>query len=182
MTETGSHGVHQSTTGFSGALRFCSECGEPITEVRLKANPNAEQCVPCLQSIGDVPRLKRFDQTTRDEVVPVMYLDSNQALESALRRSNHEIPPDAAFDIAVGDDSHLVREMEAVDSATPYHEYATEEEGEEEEGVQHRTHYVQSDEGREKKGAAARRMWRKRKAKIVEMPPPVQAAERLLTA
>jgi hypothetical protein len=110
-----------------------------------------------------------------------MYLDSNKTLESALRRSNHEIPPDAAFDIAVGDDSHLVREVEAVDAATPYHEYVTDEVADEE-GVEHRVHYVQSDEGREKKGAAAKRMWRKRKAKIVEMPPPVQAAERLLTA
>lgn len=38
----------------------CTSCGNPITETRLRAVPNATQCVMCLQSDGDVERTQGF--------------------------------------------------------------------------------------------------------------------------
>lgn len=89
---------------------LCSGCGEPIPAKRLAAVPHAETCVPCLESSGDVPRIKRYDEHTRDGDVVSTVFTKNKQIEAQMRRVNTMAPPDEAFDIAVGDDSHLTRE------------------------------------------------------------------------
>lgn len=90
--------------------RECSDCGEVLTAARLVAQPHAETCVPCLEKQGDVPRIKRYDEfTPKGEVVSTTFTN-NKLIERQMRRVNKETAPEEAFDIALGDDSHLIRE------------------------------------------------------------------------
>jgi len=43
---------------YATPVRLCTECEEPIRAVRLKVVPNAKQCVPCLEALGDVPLIR----------------------------------------------------------------------------------------------------------------------------
>lgn len=36
----------------------CRTCGRPIPEARLRAKPDAVQCVSCVEAAGDEPGLK----------------------------------------------------------------------------------------------------------------------------
>jgi hypothetical protein len=82
-------------------------CNDFIPLIRLKAKPDATECVPCLEQAGDVPRLKRFDQTTRDGERTEVLFTNNASIEDELRRTNMIVPQDDDFLIALGDDSHL---------------------------------------------------------------------------
>jgi hypothetical protein len=93
-----------------GTGRSCSECGEPLSDKRLKANPRAEQCVPCLEIKGDVLPLRRYDEYTPSGDLISTHFTKNKAIERQMRRVNTEPAPDDAFDVALGDDSHLTRE------------------------------------------------------------------------
>lgn len=76
--------------------KHCTECGELIPAPRLAAKPNASQCVPCLEKMGDVPRLRRneysspvldeeFDREPTTEVV-------NEIADNGVSYSNHVEP------------------------------------------------------------------------------------------
>jgi RNA polymerase-binding transcription factor DksA len=89
---------------------ICTECGEPISAKRLAIFPNAEQCVPCLEQSGDIQKIKRYDEYTPNGEVVSTTFTKNRRIEAQMRRVNTMVAPDEAFDIALGDDSHLVRE------------------------------------------------------------------------
>lgn len=38
--------------------KVCESCEQPLSPARLAAVPNATECVPCLESRGDVQRFK----------------------------------------------------------------------------------------------------------------------------
>jgi len=100
-----------------------------------------------------------------------MYTADNQSMEEARVRLNREAAPDDAFHIAVGDDSHLKREIEALASATPYSEYVEDDEEED------KRMYVQSEEGRAAKVAGSSRRATRKASSISSMSP--SAASRL---
>jgi hypothetical protein len=89
--------------------KLCSTCERPIPAKRLLAIPNAEQCVVCLESSGDVAKYKRLDERTHDDTTSVLYT-RNPYIDFQVQRGNNLCASDAAFEIAVGDDSFLVRE------------------------------------------------------------------------
>jgi hypothetical protein len=98
----------------------CTECGEPLSQKRLAANPEAEQCVPCLEKMGDVPTVKRYDEyTPKGEVVSTTFT-KNRRIEAQMRRVNTMTAPDEAFAVAMGDDSHLGRDPHPTNE-TAYH-------------------------------------------------------------
>lgn len=118
--DQGSNETHSS----SCSPRSCGRCGQPIPQQRLTAHPNARLCVPCLEAMGDVPRIRRFDEYTPDGHKIETYFDPTQdsanMIKRVMTRMNRAVPSDNAFDIAVGDDSHLVREGNRVmDVARP---------------------------------------------------------------
>lgn len=88
----------------------CSECGEPISEKRLAAVPRAKHCVPCLEKMGDVPTVKRFDEYKPNGELVSTTFTKNRRIEAQMRRVNTMTAPDEAFAVAMGDDSHLGRD------------------------------------------------------------------------
>lgn len=63
-------------TAPAGPVRLCTECELPIPTARLRAMPNARQCVKCLEFLGDVPRVKHYHEQTSDgETVTTAYTD-----------------------------------------------------------------------------------------------------------
>jgi hypothetical protein len=92
--------------------RDCTVCGNPIPEKRIVANPKATECVPCLENLGDVPPLKRFDETVGEEVYSTMF-QKNVYIDKSIYHQNNFVPSDEAFEQAVGDDSFLERERGA---------------------------------------------------------------------
>lgn len=72
---------YASTSGSTGPVkvkpvgpRFCSICGEPIAEYRLRIQPTARQCVPCLNAAGDVAPIKRFDEMSGENSVETYFI------------------------------------------------------------------------------------------------------------
>jgi hypothetical protein len=105
--------MSQTATESSSGSSFhpmCSGCGEPLAEKRLQAVPNATECVPCLEKAGDIPTIKRYDETTPDGELVSTHFYKNKRIERQMRRVNTEAAPEEAYSVAVGDDSHLVRE------------------------------------------------------------------------
>jgi hypothetical protein len=92
--------------------RFCEECDQPIPEKRLRAVPAATLCVPCLEAQGDVPKIKRYDETAKDGEIIQTVFTRNRTLESQIKRVNTIAPPDQAYAMAVGDDYYLRRDEE----------------------------------------------------------------------
>lgn len=83
-------------------------CGQPIPANRLAAQPNARLCVQCLEAAGDVLPIKRFDETTGDgEQVQTLFTKDRRIERQMNHLNKSAIADQAAFDIAVGDDSHL---------------------------------------------------------------------------
>lgn len=71
---------------------------------------------------GDVAVIRRFDEYTVDGSRLETYFASapSPLLSRQIQRSNVVVPDDLSFDLAVGDDSHLVREGNSVmDVARP---------------------------------------------------------------
>jgi hypothetical protein len=98
--------------------KSCSSCGEVIPSARLKAQPNATQCVRCLEADGDVPRLRRYDEKNCVDTHSTLFTH-NAAIEDHIDRQRHVVPPNGAFAIAIGDD--------AMWEKPPYALFATEE-------------------------------------------------------
>jgi hypothetical protein len=96
--------------------RVCQgPCGLPIPPIRLAARPNALLCVTCLEASGDVPRLKRFDETTADGDQVQTLFTKNRSIERQMNHLNKSpVADQAMFDIAVGDDVHLGREDDEI--------------------------------------------------------------------
>lgn len=102
------------------SVRLCSVCQEPIPQKRLDAVPDTEHCIPCLEKEGDVPKVKRFDEfLPNGELVSTTFTE-NKAIERQMKRVNTVPPPDEAFDIALQDDSHLLRENSVPDNEHAY--------------------------------------------------------------
>lgn len=97
--------------------RLCESCGEPIPRKRLEARPDAQQCAPCLEMMGDVPRLRRFDEFCGEDTVSTLYTRPSQYLRSAMRHLNGNPANDISYYEAVGDDSHLEKPETRIDSA-----------------------------------------------------------------
>jgi len=85
-------------------------CGEPIPEKRLRAKPEATECVPCLEANGDVPRIKRYDETTEDGTVSTMFTH-NAYIERIILKQNTVSPSDETLERISDDDSFLRREQ-----------------------------------------------------------------------
>lgn len=99
-----------ATESSSGSYPMCNGCGEPLAAKRLQAVPNATQCVPCLERAGDTPTIKRFDEFTPQGDIVSTHFFKNKNIERQMKRVNTEAAPEEAYSVAVGDDSHLVRE------------------------------------------------------------------------
>lgn len=67
--------------------RLCTTCNDEISFKRLIAKPHAVQCVQCLEKAGDVPKLKRFDETmlNGDVIEGVIYV-RNQYIDGQIER------------------------------------------------------------------------------------------------
>jgi hypothetical protein len=97
-------------------------CGQPIPNKRLIARPNARMCVPCQEAAGDIPVIRRFDETTADgnKLETFFSTDVDPRLTRYMHRLNTVTPADIYFDLALGDDSHLTREGDSIiDVARP---------------------------------------------------------------
>lgn len=73
----------------SSAHRDCTVCDRPIPAARLRAKPDADTCVPCLEAQGDVVRIKRFDEylgKEGEDVVSTYYTIPNQYLAQVVSR------------------------------------------------------------------------------------------------
>jgi hypothetical protein len=74
-------------------MRDCSECGTSIPENRLRAMPNAYQCVPCLEKMGDVAPMRRYDEVGVDgEIISTFYLKNNYVESQQKRVKSFTIP------------------------------------------------------------------------------------------
>jgi hypothetical protein len=105
-----------ATASIIGALpqqvmpRLCSECLEPIPTKRLAATKGqAQQCVPCLEKLGDVMPIRRYDESLPSGEVVSQTFIRNDYIEHQMSRVNTLPAPDAAFEVAVGDDQFLTR-------------------------------------------------------------------------
>lgn len=106
----------------SSKLRMCAgDCGEQLSVKRLEANPAATLCVSCLESQGDVPTIKRFDEYTPDGDMVSTVFTQNKRIERQMKRVNTTIADEESFSIALGDDSHLVREASGDNEEHAYH-------------------------------------------------------------
>lgn len=105
--------AHVGTAATAPALKLCTECREPIPQKRLAVQPDAEQCVRCLESMGDVPRIKRYDEHTTDGDVVSTLFTRNKDIEHQISRVNNVPAPSASYEQAVGDDSHLTKPEKA---------------------------------------------------------------------
>jgi hypothetical protein len=106
-----------ATASIIGALpqqalpRLCSECLEPISLKRLTATKGkARHCVPCLERLGDVLPIRRYDESLPSGEVVSQTFVQNDYIEHQMQRVNTLPAPDSAFEMAVGDDQFLSRE------------------------------------------------------------------------
>jgi hypothetical protein len=68
-------------------IRVCEECEESIPPARLKAVPNARMCVPCLEGLGDVPRIKKFEEHSESgELLSETFFTKNPYIEHQIGR------------------------------------------------------------------------------------------------
>lgn len=68
--------------------RLCSSCQCPIPANRMKANPKATSCVPCLEAAGDVAPLRRLDEGDDQ----TMYYAGDPRMERETHRVHQNIP------------------------------------------------------------------------------------------
>lgn len=95
----------------------CSVCGVRITSARLKANPDARQCVACLSAAGDVQPIQRYDEFNHETSYQT-YFTRNPQLELARDRSLTVVPSEAAYFVAMGDDADYVKPPRSFDTGT----------------------------------------------------------------
>ncbi len=84
--------MEESMNGVEGAAvppsppRCCSTCEEELSAQRLKANPGAAQCVSCLESAGDVPMTKMYEQQAGELLIPTFYRKPTSYLQQTMDR------------------------------------------------------------------------------------------------
>lgn len=66
--------------------RICHKCDQPIPVKRIAANPRAIYCVPCLNDMGDVPLMRRFDEAVGDDQAQTMFLSGDKRMEAAVHK------------------------------------------------------------------------------------------------
>lgn len=69
--------------------RICTVCTGEIPASRLRALPNASQCVSCVEASGDVVRIKRLDEyigKEGEDIVETYYLGSNPYISAVQMR------------------------------------------------------------------------------------------------
>lgn len=71
--------------------RACESCHEPIPQARLRAVPNARQCVACLTAAGDVPLLRRFDQHANGEQSTPYFTTDQRAANRISRHASRSL-------------------------------------------------------------------------------------------
>lgn len=79
------HGpANETTVGQPSVSRsvFCHHCDCPIPTNRLRANPKATSCVPCLEAAGDVAPLRRLDEGEEQ----TMFYAGDSRMERAARQ------------------------------------------------------------------------------------------------
>ena len=80
---------------------ICTECKQPIAEKRMKAMPSATQCVQCLEKLGDVPPIRRFDEVGFDGEIISTFYEHNSYVESQQHRIGLFTAPDLEYDVIV---------------------------------------------------------------------------------
>lgn len=98
----------------------CTLCGETLSQKRLKASPNARQCVRCLEHAGDVPRVRQFTDTTKDGENIVIRFTSNSYIEGTIQDQRG---PSGALSITSSDDSELERPRKALWKTVPMSDF-----------------------------------------------------------
>lgn len=70
--------------------RFCDTCFLSIPEARLKAVPDTTTCVKCVYRAGDVPKIKRYDDSTDDGEVQVSsFYYKNSMFSQSINKLNN---------------------------------------------------------------------------------------------
>lgn len=80
--------VKLADSSFSDRVnRLCEVCAEPIPPARLRAIPDTQVCVRCLEECGDVPLLRRHDDYFGKEAEDFVstYYHSNLYLDTPLK-------------------------------------------------------------------------------------------------
>ncbi len=85
----------------------CSMCGSPLSPERLTTMPESKLCVPCLESVGDVPLIRRFDEFVGEDKFELFYT-SDEVVRFGNPLYYGNIPWEA-FNAALGDDQLLTR-------------------------------------------------------------------------
>jgi Prokaryotic dksA/traR C4-type zinc finger len=80
--------------------RLCTGCNTGILEARLRAVPNATQCVSCLNAAGDVPLLRRFDG---------VYFTENRSIEQEILRQSHMVSKLSDNDPVYSTETHSIK-------------------------------------------------------------------------
>lgn len=70
----------------------CRTCDEPLSPARKRAQPGTSICTKCLLKNGDVPVLRRFDETTYDGDRIETYFYRDSYIEQQLRQTNARGP------------------------------------------------------------------------------------------
>lgn len=73
------------------AHRPCGSCGQSIPAARLLAMPNAVQCVPCLRSAGDVPLVRRIDETVGDNEQVSTFITNRDHVHMYMDRTSRDL-------------------------------------------------------------------------------------------
>ncbi len=106
-TDSSSRAAQEAVTAAPVLPRRCLRCRKPLTTQRLRANPHAALCVPCLLRIGDVPRIRRFDEFIGEEKFELYYTSDIEYMFGTQR--NYVDISDDAINAALGDDQLLER-------------------------------------------------------------------------
>lgn len=76
--------------------------------------PNATMCVPCLTTAGDVPVLRRFDETLPTGEVVETYFTSDPRIQRQINHRIMHVADGESFAVVVGDDAHLKTEANQI--------------------------------------------------------------------
>jgi hypothetical protein len=108
------------------STRSCFICNEDIPQKRLEAVPDAKTCVKCLAGMGDVEKVKRFDEFVGEEQVSTYFttrstvefngrtIKASKDVQDAMLRLNNVPASKRDYARAVGDDSFLVRPKSSI--------------------------------------------------------------------
>jgi hypothetical protein len=178
-------GDSAATCDTSFSDRRCTVCDEPLPTKRLVAMPTATECVPCLEQMGDVPKLKRYDEFTKDGDRVETLFTQNALIEAQIDQINHLELAGRYYDMAVGDDSHLEREDQGGYDVARH--MSTEFEDDDDKRA-----YNLSEEGRERINEAQQKRWAKWRIErneatevdyeLFDLPVPVQSSNLAATA